>query len=56
MVRANPRCSREHCNEASRHGDDAPSKDDLRDVLRDVVLEVTDDDEDEPRDAGDSGP
>ena len=51
VVRADPGRGGEHRDARGADGDHAPAEDDLRDVFRDVVLEVAHDDEDEPRDA-----
>ena len=52
MAQTDPRSSGDHREEADRDGDDAPSEDCFRCVLRDVGLEGADDEEDEPCDTG----
>ena len=52
MAQTDPRSSGDHREEADRDGNDAPSEDCFRCVLRDVGLEGADDEEDEPCDTG----
>ena len=54
-MRTNPRGGSSHGYATSAYCDDTPTENDLRDVLRDVVLEVANDDEDEPSNARDCG-